>query len=176
MRWNYSAGHAYPPRDRNLAWRYGDRVPSELRIEPIAKEQMDALLPLIAAYQRFYEVEEIDEERNRAFFSRFLAPSDDGMLLGAWREGTLLGYACLYWTFTSLVPAEIVLMNDLFVDPGARGEGVGRALIEASATVARERGTQRLEWVTQTANTTAQRLYDRTGAERSEWIEYELPL
>ncbi len=47
---------------------------------------MDALLPLIAAYQRFYEVEEIDDERNRAFFSRFIAPSDDGMLLGAWRD------------------------------------------------------------------------------------------
>ena len=36
------------------------------------------------AYQRFYEVDEIDDERNRAFFGRFLAPSDDGMLLGAW--------------------------------------------------------------------------------------------
>ena len=61
-------------------------VPGELQIEPIAAEQFEALLPLIAAYQRFYEVEEIDEERNRAFFRRFLAPSDDGLLLGAWRR------------------------------------------------------------------------------------------
>ena len=76
---------------------------------------MDALLPLIAAYQRFYEAPEVDDERNRAFFSRFLAPSEDGMLLGAWREEELLGYACLYWHFTSLVPAETVLMNDLYV-------------------------------------------------------------
>jgi hypothetical protein len=44
---------------------------------------MDELLPLIAAYQRFYKVEEIDSERNRDFFARFIAPSDDGMLLGA---------------------------------------------------------------------------------------------
>jgi hypothetical protein len=58
-------------------------VPAELRIEPISPEQMQVLLPMIGAYQRFYEVEEIDEERNRAFFSRFLAPSEDGMLLGA---------------------------------------------------------------------------------------------
>jgi GNAT superfamily N-acetyltransferase len=149
-------------------------VPPELMIEPIAKEQMDALLPLIATYQSFYEVEKIDEERNRAFFSRFIAPSDDGMLLGAWRGGELLGYACLYWSFTSLVPAETVLMNDLFVDPSARGEGVGRALIETSASVARERGAHHLEWMTAPSNKTAQRLYDSTGAERSEWIEYEL--
>jgi GNAT superfamily N-acetyltransferase len=147
-----------------------------MRIKPIAARQMDVLLPLIAAYQRFYEVEEIDDERNRAFFSRFLSPSEDGMLLGAWRGDELLGYACLYWSFTSLAPAETVLMNDLYVDPVARGQGVGRALIEASAAVGRERGAQRLEWMTRADNETAQRLYDSTGAERSAWIEYELPL
>jgi GNAT superfamily N-acetyltransferase len=138
--------------------------------------QFERLLPLIAAYQRFYEVEEIDEERNRAFFSRFIAPSEDGMLLGAWHDGKLLGYACLYWHFTSLVPAETVLMNDLYVDPASRSQGVGRALIEASAAVARKRGAHHLEWATAPDNKTAQHLYDATGAERSEWIEYELGL
>jgi GNAT superfamily N-acetyltransferase len=151
-------------------------VPSTLRIEPIASGQIDELLPLIAAYQRFYEVEQVDEERNRAFFARFIAPSDDGMLLGAWREGKLIGYACLYWHFTSLVPAETVLMNDLYVNPDTRGEGVGRALIEASANVARERGAHHLEWATAPDNKTAQRLYDPTGAERSEWVQYEFRL
>jgi GNAT superfamily N-acetyltransferase len=100
-------------------------VSAELRIEPISAEQLEALLPMIAAYQRFYAVEDVDDERNRAFFSRFLAPSEDGMLLGAWRGGELVGYACLYWHFTSLVPAETVLLNDLFVDEPARGQGVG---------------------------------------------------
>lgn len=147
-----------------------------LRIEPIAAEQMDALLPLIADYQRFYEVEDVDDERNRAFFARFLVPSEDGMLIGAWRDGELLGYACLYWTFTSLVPAEIVLMNDLYVVPESRGQGVGRALIAASAAVARERGANHLQWVTAPDNETAQRLYDSTGAHREASIEYELPL
>jgi GNAT superfamily N-acetyltransferase len=151
-------------------------VAEHVRIEPVSQGQFERLLPLIAAYQHFYEVEEIDAERNRAFFSRFLAPSEDGMLLGAWRDGELLGYACLYWHFTSLVPAETVLMNDLYVDRAARGEGVGRALIEASAAVARERGSHHLEWATAPDNEAAQRLYDSTGAERSEWVEYELPL
>jgi GNAT superfamily N-acetyltransferase len=151
-------------------------VPAPIRIEPITQGQCERLLPLIAAYQRFYEVAEVDDERNRAFFSRFLAPSEDGMLLGAWHEDDLAGYACLYWHFTSLVPAETVLMNDLYVDPARRGEGVGRALIEASAEVARKRGAHHLEWVTAPDNTTAQRLYDSTGAERSQWIEYELGL
>lgn len=151
-------------------------MPADVRVEPILAQQLETLLPMIAAYQRFYEVEDVDGERNRTFFSRFLAPSENGMLLGAWRDEQLLGYVCLYWHFTSLVPAETVLMNDLYVDEPARGQGVGRALIEASATIARERGAHHLEWATAPDNKTAQRLYDKTGAERSEWIEYELKL
>ena len=146
------------------------------RIAPIEVEQLEQLLPMIAEYQRFYEVEEIDEERNREFFARFIAPSENGMLLGAWREDELLGYACLYWHFTSLVPAETVLMNDLFVAASARGQGIGRALIKASADIARQRGAHHLEWAAAPSNKTAQRLYDSTGAERSTWIEYELEL
>lgn len=145
-------------------------------VEAITAGQFERLLPLIAAYQRFYEVEEIDEERNRAFFADFVAPSEKGMLLGAWRDDELVGYACLYWTFTSLIPAEIVLMNDLYVIEPARGQGTGRALIEASATIARQRGAARLTWLTAQDNKPAQRLYDTTGAERSPSIEYELDL
>jgi GNAT superfamily N-acetyltransferase len=147
---------------------------AEIEIAPITTEEFEELLPLIAAYQRFYEVDEIDEERNRVFFRRFLAPSEDGLLLGARSEGRLVGYACLYWHFSSTKAAECVLMNDLFVDESARGQGVGRALIEATAEVARERGAPHIEWSTAPDNHTAQRLYDSTRAERSEWFSYEL--
>src|SRR4249920_1436207 len=108
-------------------------MPSALEISPINPDEFERLLPLVAAYQRFYEVEEIDEERNRAFFRRFLAPSEAGMLIGARDGEELLGYACLYWHFSSTQAVETVLMNDLFVTEAARGRGVGRALIEASA-------------------------------------------
>lgn len=151
-------------------------MPSSARIEPISEAQFAALLPMIGDYQRFYRVEEVDEDRNREFFHRFLHPSDDGLLLGAWDGRRLLGYACLYWHFSSLVPAETVLMNDLFVAEAERGRGVGRALIDASAEVARRRGAHHLEWSTEPGNVEAQRLYDSTGAVRSEWVEYELRL
>lgn len=148
----------------------------DLRIEPISESQFETLVPMIAAYQGFYEADDICTDRNRSFFRRFVAPSDDGMLIGAWRDEGLLGYACLFWHFSSTRAVETVLMNDLYVDVRARGQGVGRALIEASAAVARERGAHQLEWATRPDNATAQRLYDSTGAERSTWIEYELDL
>ncbi len=145
-------------------------------IAPITAEQFETLLPMIADYQDFYEVEDIDGERNRSFFARFIDPSDDGTLIGAWDEDRLLGYACLYWHKSSLAAADTVLMNDLYVDAGARGRGIGRALIEAAAEIARSRGAHSLEWSTAPDNDTAQRLYDTTGAGRSEWVEYELPV
>jgi GNAT superfamily N-acetyltransferase len=150
-------------------------MPAELEIAPIASSEYEELLPLIAAYQGFYEVDDIQTERNREFFRRFLAPSEVGLLLGARAGGRLVGYACLYWHFSSTQACESVLMNDLFVDPELRGEGVGRALIEASAAVARQRGASKLEWQTAPDNHTAQRLYDSTGAQRSTWLTYELP-
>jgi GNAT superfamily N-acetyltransferase len=170
----YGIDPAVPSHERSLAWRYRGAVPSELEIAPVAVEEFEQLLPLIAAYQRFYEVEQIDDERNRSFFRRFLGPSEDGLLLGARHGGRFVGYACLYWHFSSLEACECVLMNDLFVAEDARGDGVGRALIEATAEVARERGVPFVEWSTAPDNETAQRLYDSTGAERSEWFSYEL--
>ncbi|HET9197688.1 MAG TPA: GNAT family N-acetyltransferase [Solirubrobacterales bacterium] len=149
-------------------------MPAEVEIAPLAVGEFEELLPLIAAYQRFYEVTDVDDERNRAFFRRFVAPSEDGLLLGARSDGRLVGYACLYWHFSSLEACESVLMNDLYVDESVRGHGVGRALIEASADVARDRGVPFVEWSTAPDNETAQHLYDSTGAERTEWFSYEL--
>lgn len=149
-------------------------MPAETRIAPVTESELEALLPLIAAYQEFYEAEDVDTGRNRSFFRRFLAPSEVGMLIGAWRGDGLRGYACLYWHFSSTRAVETVLMNDLFVVPGARGEGVGRALIETSVAFARERGATSLEWSTAPDNERAQALYDTTGAERSTWLSYQL--
>ncbi len=147
-----------------------------MNIEAVTEGQLEKVLPLIGEYQRFYEVEDVDAGRNREFFGGFVAPSERGVLLGAWDGGELVGYACLYWTYTSLIPAEVVLLNDLYVVPEARGEGVGRALIDASAGVARERGAARLTWLTAQDNKRAQRLYDTTGAIAEPSIEYELEL
>ena len=67
--------------------------------------------------------------------------------------------------------------RSLLAGAGLRGsEGIGRALIEASAEVARKRGAHQLEWVTAPDNKTARRLYDKTGAESEPMIEYALRL
>src|SRR5438874_3889443 len=124
---------------------------ASIRVQPLTAPDLDAALPLIAGYQRFYGAEP-DDARNRSFFGRFLAPSDHGLLLGAWVGDDLAGFATLYWTFSSTNAAEIVLMNDLFVPPEHRGKGVGRELIDASVRIARTRGAHHLAWLTAVDN------------------------
>ncbi|MDX6707736.1 MAG: hypothetical protein QOI48_3582 [Solirubrobacteraceae bacterium] len=146
-------------------------------VRPVAAGELPALLALIAAYQRFYEVAEPDDERNAAFFARFVAPSEAGMLLGAFgdeRSPVPQGFACLYWTFSSVSATAVVLLNDLYVRPECRGRGVGEALIAAATAVARDRGAAYVRWYTAPDNSQAQRLYERVGAQRSAWFEYEL--
>jgi len=134
------------------------------------------VLPLVAAYQRFYEVEP-DDARNEAFFRRFLEDDSAGVLLGARdADRKLVGYACLHWRLDTVEAREVVCLHDLYVVPDRRSTGAGRALLEAAADVARRRGAASLVWSTAPDNVTAQRLYDRTGATRSEWFEYDLSL
>lgn len=144
-------------------------------VRPVGPADIDDVLPLIAGYQRFYEAAP-DDDRNRAFFARFLAPSEAGLLLGAWVDGAMAGFACLYWTQSSVQADDIAMLNDLFVDQRYRGLRIGRALLDAAADAARAHGAKRMEWLTAPDNALAQQLYDRTGAERSAWIVYELPL
>ena len=146
---------------------------SRVRVAPLREEDLVAALPLFAGYQGFYETAP-DDAANLRFFRRFIAPSDDGLLLGAWVGADLVGFACLYWTFSSTQAAEIALMNDLFVPEGQRGKGIGYALIDAAVEAARRRGKRQLEWLTAVDNHRAQRLYDRTEATRSAWYGYEI--
>jgi GNAT superfamily N-acetyltransferase len=145
-----------------------------LEIRPLVDDDLDQGLPLFAGYQRFYGVLEPDDEQNRRFFARFTEPSRDGLLLGAWYDRVLVGFACLYWTFSSVSAAPIALLSDLFVTEDARGRGLGTALIGAALDATRHHGLARLEWYTAPDNEIAQRVYDATGARRSTWIGYEI--
>ena len=146
----------------------------EVAVAPLGAADYEAVLPLIADYQRFYGVEHPDEARNRSFFAPFVRPGGPGHLLGARRRGALVGYACVSFLPSSIEAEEVAVLNDLYVLPAQRGGGVGRALIDATITLARARPVGRVRWSTAIDNRRAQRLYEGLGAERSTWFEYEV--
>ena len=146
-----------------------------MEVRPATADDLGALLELIAGYQRVYAATAQEDERNARFFTRFLDPSDAGLLLVApGEDGAPAGYATLYWTFSSVSATDVVLLNDLYVRHEARGTGVGEALVAASVAVARDRGASHVRWFTTLDNRRAQRLYDRLGTARSAWFEYEI--
>ena len=145
------------------------------RIATATSDELDEILPLFAGYQRFYTGATQDDAKNRAFLERFVSGGAGRLLVARDpADDAVIGFANLYWTFSSTIAEEHVLLNDLFVSERARGQGAGLALIEAAREVARERGSKTLSWQTALDNRTAQRLYERTEADRTAWFEYEL--
>ncbi len=71
--------------------------------------------------------------------------------------------------------AKTCYLQDLFVDPAVRGAGVGRALIEAVAEVARAGGADRMYWLTNASNTDARGLYDKIAVNKG-FIKYDYSL
>ena len=145
-----------------------------MQIETVTPQTFERVLPLIAAYQRFYKAEP-NEARNRAHFGRLLDDHDAGIQFVALDEADLaLGFATLYFPLRSATPGVACLMNDLFVVPEARGQGIGRALILHCLGYARAHGFHKMHWQTALDNHTAQRLYDSLPTTRSGWYTYIL--
>jgi len=145
-----------------------------MQIETVTEATFEQVLPLIAAYQRFYEAVP-DEQRNRAHFSQFIADTARGIqFVALGDDGQALGFATLYFPMGSVTPGPYCLMNDLFTMPAARGQGVGRALILHCLAYAQSRGFDKISWQTALTNATAQRLYDSLPTTRSGWYTYTL--
>ena len=90
-------------------------------------------------------------------------------------EPEALGYALFFPTFSSFLASTGVWLEDLFVKPACRGEGVGKALLEAVAARVRERGGERLEWAALDWNELALGFYRGIGAKTmTEWITHRL--
>ncbi|MFE3836996.1 GNAT family N-acetyltransferase [Pseudogemmobacter sonorensis] len=87
------------------------------------------------------------------------APGGDGGGEGQ-DEGAMLGFATHHSHCSTWVAGEDCYLEDLFVAPGARGQGLGRALIDDLAALARARGCHRLYWHTDEKNARARALYD----------------
>jgi GNAT superfamily N-acetyltransferase len=146
-----------------------------MRISTVREDDLAELLPLLKAYCAFYRVAPSDEDLLTLCRALIADPERAGtQLLARQEDGRAVGFATLYWTWSTLSAGRLAVMNDLFVVFEARGAGIGRALIRACRQRAREHGAVWLAWQTETSNVTAQRLYERIGAERQELIDYGL--
>lgn len=138
-------------------------------IEVVSKRSLKETLPLIRAYQEFYKVADISDERNEQFFSQFCEDNPAGCQFLYRELGTAVGFATVYFSYASSITAKVGVLNDLYTLPEHRGKGIGRQLIEHCRAYAREQRATRLQWVTSPENHEAQKLYNSIGATKSTW-------
>lgn len=94
-------------------------------------------------------------------WARLLDPACPMNARLAFVDGVAQGFAIHQHHPSSWVMGDDGYLEDFFVAPEARGQGLGRALIEDLIAIGRANGWQRLYWLTEIDNAVARRLYDR---------------
>lgn len=97
--------------------------------------------------------------------------------LQAWlavQDGRAVGYASATLDCATLTARPFVHLDCLYLDPAARGQGLGLALLDAVVGHARALGCAQLQWQTPEWNERAIRFYDRLGATRLAKQRYTL--
>ncbi|MEZ7812835.1 MAG: GNAT family N-acetyltransferase [Paracoccaceae bacterium] len=141
-------------------------------VKPIDRPEWDVLYQ---GYADFYKATQTTQMRDQVW-SWLLDPAVSSQGLVALNgRGRLVGLAH-YRAFARPLSATMGgFLDDLFVDPAARGARVGDALIAALSEIALARGWSVLRWITADDNARARSLYDRV-ATQTKWVTYDIKI
>jgi len=128
---------------------------------------IDAVAALFDAYRQFYDMRP-DRAVATAFIRARMKRSESVIFVAEDSARGCFGFCQLYPTFCSVAVAPILVLYDLFVTPGARNSGAGRALLAAAGRYGVEHGAARMELRTAKTNLPAQSLYESVGWVRGE--------
>ena len=142
----------------------------QIVIRPVGEDERAAWEVLWNGYLAFYKAT-LAAGASDGAWQRFHDPDEPMFLLGAYVDGRLTGIVQYLFHRSSWTAGNYCYLQDLFVSEGARGLGLGRALIEAVYEKARAAGASRVHWLTQTTNTQARILYDQV-ADNSGFMQY----
>lgn len=142
-------------------------MPHAMTVRPIQQTDFDVWLPLWHGYNAFYGRKDetaLAPEITEVTWQRFFDPTEPVFALVAEIDGQLLGLThYLYHRSTTRIELTCYL-QDLFTDPVARGQGVGRALIHGVYEQAKAAGIKRVYWQTHTSNSAGRLLYDKVAS------------
>jgi GNAT superfamily N-acetyltransferase len=142
----------------------------KLMIRSACDADFDAWFPLWQGYQTFYKTNIADAVTTKTW-ERFLDPAEPMYCALAEQNGKVVGMVHYIVHRSCWTTGDYVYLQDLFVDSNARGQGIGKALIEHVYTQARELNASRVWWLTHESNTNAMVLYDQI-ADQSGFIQY----
>ncbi|MEU9395583.1 GNAT family N-acetyltransferase [Streptomyces sp. NPDC048324] len=133
-----------------------------------------ALVRELADYEKaLHEVRATEEQLREALFGE--RPAVHAHIAVDDATGEPVGFALWFLTFSTWRGVHGIHLEDLYVRPGARGAGHGKALLTELARICVERGYQRLEWSVLNWNAPTIAFYDSLGARpQDEWTMYRL--
>ena len=141
-------------------------MPPAITVRPLRESDYQEWLPLWNGYNAFYGREgptALDPEVTRTSWHRFFDPAEPVFALVAESGGKVVGLThYLYHRSTTRI-ALTCYLQDLFTAPEARGQGIGRALIQAVYAAASSSGIQRVYWQTHETNAAGRLLYDKVA-------------
>ena len=131
-----------------------------LTIRDIAAADEPTWRRLWAGYLAFYKTA-VPDAVTDATWAKLFDPVSAVFGRVAVRDRQMIGFALSRVHEGTWTASNSCYLEDLYVDPAARGSGVGRALVEDLVEMGRARGWSRLEWHTAEGNAVARRLYDQ---------------
>lgn len=141
-------------------------------IRPAAPGDAALIVDLIrglADYERMLDQMETTEERIHATLFPDAGRPAAHCVIGE-IDGAAAGFALYFFNYSTFLAKPGLYLEDLYVKPEFRGQGLGKALLLHLARVAHERGCGRMEWAVLDWNTPAIEFYERLGARRlTEW-------
>lgn len=143
------------------------------RLRPEADSDRQAWRSLYRGYAEFYRVPMTDDHLDLVWGWIHDPGHEVEALVARSEAGEIVGLAHFRPFARPLDGAGGLFLDDLFVDPAARGQAIGALLIEAVADEARRRGRTVVRWITADDNYRARTLYDRL-ATRTMWVTYDL--
>lgn len=137
-------------------------VPALLR--PATSADLGPVMRLIRALAEFEALPGPDAGAEARFHADFTATPPRFELEVAERDGEIIAYALYFMTYSTFLARPSLYLEDLFVHPAHRSQGIGEALLRRLAARAVERGCGRFEWTVLDWNISAQEFYRRLGA------------
>ena len=147
---------------------------SGIVIRPASPEDEARWRELWAGYIKFYRAS-VPEEVTANTWRLILDPRSNIEALVAEKDGEVIGICNYLFHDSTWSLQPICYLQDLYVDPNARGGGAAKELILACEQKAKDKGAFRLYWQTQEYNGAARSLYD-TIVPRSSFIVYRKSL
>ena len=113
-----------------------------------------------------------DIAKQRRGVERIISTPERGSILVAESAEGILGSCCLLWSESTFLGTAAAWLEDVIVHPDYRSRRIGKQLVQAAIATARERGCMRVNLLTDSDNTNAQRLYEKHGFKRSQMLLY----